>query len=373
MKRPRLFYRCWQLTIAAALLIATIRVASAQPQGYLIFTSTEPSGLFISDTDGQQVCAFDYASAIRLSPDGRNLALTRRLNADDFTMGIFVMPLYEDGGEAHLISDAASWTTIPVWSPDGKRIAFIREEPNAFDRYTTRISEVMVMNADGTDLQQVSGGIIDIHNYDVNWSDDGQSVYFWGWQKGANIGLHRVDVATHETEFIPDQYLDGSPHWTQSAISPDGTKRVITEKRDDGTTARLLRDETTGETHFLTDYATTWNPIWLPDGKRLVLQHYHYDPIHIELSIVDTTSGTVYPVEQAGVSSLNPAWSPDGEFLTYSAYTYSPEGKFSPISQQVIVDARGHIVRQFDSGRVGTTLWLNLESSPLVESCPKAA
>ncbi len=373
MNRSRLFYRCWQLTIAAALFITTVHAASAQPQGYLIFTSTEPFGLFITDTDGQEICAFEYASYLSLSPDERSLAFTRRLSTADFKMGIFVMPLFDGAGEALRISDAASATTIPVWSPNGSRIAFIREQPGTSGRYTTRMSEVMLMNADGSDLQRIGGGIIDIYNYDLRWSQDGEAVYFWGWQNGANIGLHRVGVATHETEFIPDQYLDGSPHWTRSAASPDGTKRIITEKHDDGTYAKLLRDETTGETRFLTDYEPTWNPIWSPDGKRLVLEHYHYDPIHIELSIVDTASGAVYPVEQAGLSSLNPVWSPDGTFLTYSAYTYSPDGNFSPFSQQVMLKARRCIVRVFDTGRVGHTIWANLESSPLVESCAKAA
>jgi Tol biopolymer transport system component len=373
MTRSWLFYRCWQLTLAAALLIATIRVATSQPEGHLIFNSTGPSGLFIVDTKGQQVCAFEYGSNLRLSPDGRSLAFTRRLNAIDFTVGIFVMPLFEVDGKANRISDAASATTIPIWSPDGSRIAFIREEPGTDGRYTTRISEVMLMNADGSDLRRIGGGIIDIYNYDLIWSANGQAVHFWGWQNGANIGLHRVDLATHETEFIPNQFQDGGGRWTRSAVSPDGTKRVITEKHDDGRFAKLLRDETTGETHFLTDYEPTWNPIWSPDSRRMVLEHYHYDPIHIELSIVDTASGMVYPVEAAGLSSLNPTWSPDGEFLTYSAYTYSPENKFGPFSQQVIVDARGRIVRQFDSGRVGNIIWANLDGSPLVESCAKAA
>src|SRR3990172_8636973 len=148
MNRPRLFYRFWQLLVAAALLIATIRVATPQPTGYLIYASTEPFGLFITDTNGRQICAFEYASSLRLSPDGRSLALTRRLNATDFTVGIFVMPLFEAGGEARLITDAASATSIPIWSPDGSRIAFIREEPGTSGRYTTRLSEVMLMNAD---------------------------------------------------------------------------------------------------------------------------------------------------------------------------------------------------------------------------------
>lgn len=326
MKRSRLFYRCWQALLSVALLIATVRVATPQPQGHLIFTSTEPSGMFITDTTGQLICAFEDASSLSRSPDRQTLAFTRRLNTSDSTRGIFIMPLYEGTGEAQLISDAASVTTIPVWSPDGNQIAFIRKQPGTSGRYPTRLSDVMVMNADGSDLQRIGGGIIDIYNYDLIWSPDGREVFFWGWQDGANVGLHRVDVATRETEFIPDQYLD-NPHWTRTALSPDGTKRVITEKRADGTFVKLLRDETTGETRFLTDHAPTWNPTWSPDGK----------------------------------------------FLAYTAYTYSPENKFAPFSQQVIVDAQGRIVRRFDSGRVSNTVWVDLESSPLVENCPKAA
>ncbi|MBD2699790.1 S9 family peptidase [Spirosoma sp. BT702] len=53
------------------------------------------------------------------SPDGKRIAFVRTIKAKS---QIFVMPL--DGGEAWQLTNSTYGATTPLWSPDGKRIAF---------------------------------------------------------------------------------------------------------------------------------------------------------------------------------------------------------------------------------------------------------
>ena len=55
---------------------------------------------------------------------------------------VFVMNA--DGTEVRQLTDNDDWDGVPAWSPDGKRIAFASDRDGDL--------EIFVMNADGTDV-----------------------------------------------------------------------------------------------------------------------------------------------------------------------------------------------------------------------------
>ncbi|HEV3074542.1 MAG TPA: S9 family peptidase [Thermoanaerobaculia bacterium] len=61
-------------------------------------------------------------SAPRWSPDGRRLAFLRHAGKGD---QLFVLPL--DGGEARQLTDLPGGAESPAWSPDGRTLAFLSE------------------------------------------------------------------------------------------------------------------------------------------------------------------------------------------------------------------------------------------------------
>ncbi|HXO40462.1 MAG TPA: hypothetical protein VN999_03370, partial [Thermoanaerobaculia bacterium] len=61
-------------------------------------------------------------SAPRWSPDGRRLAFLRHAGKGD---QLFVLPL--DGGEARQLTDLPGGAKSPAWSPDGRTLAFLSE------------------------------------------------------------------------------------------------------------------------------------------------------------------------------------------------------------------------------------------------------
>lgn len=89
-----------------------------------------------------------------ISPDGTQIAYVCQSPSDD----IFVMNL--DGTEQRkLVDNVWEWDKHPSWSPDGKRIVFWSNR--------TGIKQLWVMNADGTNLVNISNTRWD--EYDPIW------------------------------------------------------------------------------------------------------------------------------------------------------------------------------------------------------------
>src|SRR5882672_3795965 len=60
----------------------------------------------------------------RWSPDGKRIAFVRSVEKDGKSQPGQLYLLQMDGGEARVVTDVTSGAAGPVWSPDGKQIAF---------------------------------------------------------------------------------------------------------------------------------------------------------------------------------------------------------------------------------------------------------
>jgi Tol biopolymer transport system component len=95
------------------------------------------------------------------SPDGRQLALSF---GDAQTSDIYIASV--DGKRTRRISDSQGINIKPVWSPDGKKIAFISFIPQAKELR----GYACVIDSTGTNKKQIS----DVNPYEISWSKDGK-------------------------------------------------------------------------------------------------------------------------------------------------------------------------------------------------------
>jgi TolB protein len=104
------------------------------------------------------------------SPDGRRIAFSSKAegNWDIYTMSI-------GGGDLRQITTDAANDLSPAWSPDGSRIAF---ETNRDGNV-----EVYVMNANGSSPQNVSN-FSQANDHGPAWSPDGQTLVFYANREG---------------------------------------------------------------------------------------------------------------------------------------------------------------------------------------------
>jgi TolB protein len=112
---------------------------------------------------------FTYAS---YSPDGRFI-LHRRQRGE--LSQIFIMNA--DGSGDHNVSGGFTTDGWPAWSPDGKRIVFSRHVANGF--------QIFVMNADGSNVRQLTDAAGEFTN--ARWSPDGKKILCGHRLGGTNL------------------------------------------------------------------------------------------------------------------------------------------------------------------------------------------
>ena len=134
------------------------------------------------------------------SPDGTQLAFLSKRSADpdrDNQFGLYVMSP-QPGAAARLVtlfagdSGDSGWMTAPVWSPNGREIAFIAASDLKLLYYGR--TELNVVAATGGKPRVVSAGL-DRNVLQPEWSDDGRSIYTL-LEDDRNQYLARFDAKT---------------------------------------------------------------------------------------------------------------------------------------------------------------------------------
>jgi TolB protein len=100
------------------------------------------------------------------SPDGKRIAYAGRENAEGHA-GIYVMNA--DGAKPHRLTPGSVDDTGPAWSPDGRKIAFDCARSGGIDR-------ICSMNADGSDQRQLTAG--GTFSESPAWSPNGRQIAF---------------------------------------------------------------------------------------------------------------------------------------------------------------------------------------------------
>jgi len=261
----------------------------------------------------------------------------------------------------------AEFNTNPVFSPDGKKIAFISDR-NGYN-------DLFVMNVDGTSQEsilhsQIGRGLDVIHSegHALSWSPDGEKIAFVGERKEKDylyiISLKKSKMNrlrlpmevlkspcfSHEGDKIVFVGMEGginnlylvdangenlrnltSDEFDEDypIFSPDDKKIVYVSEREKQKDLFLLDLETFAITRLTSTPSDEINPSWFPDGNNIIYVGDYggiYNVYRMDVSSVqediqdDNLELNILQLTDVKVGIFTPEMSPDGRYLLFSSY-----------------------------------------------------
>jgi Tol biopolymer transport system component len=197
------------------------------------------------------------------SPDGRRLACESFGVTDSNRNGIYSIRVSDGGGLARITSNPGGDDIPGDYSPDGKRIVFVRLEP-------TGPVGIFTIRLDGRDLRQISPQTVIVDEFGGRWSPNGEQILF----------VARTDES-HKSAI-----------WLVNA---------------DGGSAHSLRIAPAcgGPTADPASIGCSY-PDWSPDGTRIVFVRADANDVNENIYIVDTDGTDLQQVTQS--SGSEPDW-----------------------------------------------------------------
>ena len=190
---------------------------------------------------------------VRLSPDERSLAIA--LDGPNISLWTY------DLSRGTLTPLQSGFHNMfPLWSPDGRRIAFASDRDGDSALYWT--------TADGSDPTERLAAAEDplkMPQWPTSWSRDGSGIAFWGSrpETGSDIGVLALDGNR-----VPQVFLQTRFHETNPMFSPDG-KWIAYESDESGRNEIYLRSfpDSGIKRRVSTDGGT--HAVWNPNGQEL--------------------------------------------------------------------------------------------------------
>ena len=189
-----------------------------------------------------------------LSADGKQFVMrVPRRTQDD------VVVVSRDGSNWRDLTNDKFFDRYPRWSSDGKKIAFTSDRSGIY--------EIWTIDADGTNLRQVTFGALPATSFPL-WSPDGKQLLFRTNHVSYLLELSQ-DFRTQTPQPLPTPN-NPDDYFVAWDWSPDGKKLGGAFGRP-GTNAIGYFSFESKRYEYVGDYDAL--PTWLPDSRRFVFAH----------------------------------------------------------------------------------------------------
>lgn len=221
------------------------------------------------------------------SPDGRRVAY---VSFETTRPAVFVQNLAT--GEREQVTDFIGLNGSPAWSPDGRHLAVVLSKDGNPEIYTLELATkrmTRVTNHFAIDTEP-------------SWTHDGKGIIFTS-NRGGRPQVYQVDLASGRVERLTFQ----GNYNARGRLTPDGKSMVMVHHRD-GTFNIAVQELDTGTLRLLTETHLDESPSVAPNGAMLIYStRYRGRGV---LAVVSLDAGTRYYLPSDRGEVREPAWSP---------------------------------------------------------------
>lgn len=237
--------------------------------------------------------------------------------AQDLDQSWRIYVMNADGSGITVLTPDGEDDTAPVWSPDGRKIAFVSQRDGNREIYIMDSDCLNLFKGCGVNAVNVTRHLAD--DWTPAWSPDGSKLLFSSIRAG-NWEIFVLDMSClTDPETCPDKLTqltsDGNgnilPVW-----SPDGSRIAFSTKAPGNWDIFTMAPNGTDLRQVTTDPANDLSPAWSPDGKQLAFETNRDG--NVEIYITGANGGTDRNISNFSMANDHgPFWSPDGQFLVF--------------------------------------------------------
>ena len=278
--------------------------------------------------EAADVFGLEYASAPAIAPDGSRVAYVRvsaDIMTDRFRRSIWIV---DETGAHHrpLVQGAGSYSA-PVWSPDGRAIAYVANEPASGPLVRVLYLDTM----QSATLARLASGA-----QNLTWSPDGATLAFQMFVKEKAPEPAALPAKPEGAEWAPPAHIVD-----QLVYRADGEGFL-----DTGFTQVFVLPADGGTPRQLTFAARNHDGrlSWSGDGKRLTFsanaeENWDFNPVESDVYALTIADGAIVRLTTRHGVEDEPTLSPDGRRLAYVGFDDREQGY--QVTELWVADATG--------------------------------
>ncbi|MFZ1702175.1 MAG: LpqB family beta-propeller domain-containing protein [Pyrinomonadaceae bacterium] len=262
--------------------------STVAPESFVIWSTDSKKVIYTSERNGaMELFQYDFATETEsqitrgsnqdaspvFSPDGKLLAFIRNSRS---------LMIYDVAAKTEREVSKLYTDTIPLlggdglkWSPDGKWLAFLSVSPE-----TRSYTNVYVVPASGGMARPISF-LANSNSGAISWSPDGSYILFDTSQRTEDGAIARIDLKLKTPKFREDQFRDlfkeenprNRPAQPASTPTPaaEPSPAAPPEKKDDSKATEIVFDDIRKRLSFVNTGVNNGSAVISPDGKTLLV------------------------------------------------------------------------------------------------------